>query len=525
MKFRVAFFLLVLVAGLLVSVRFFMTMKAWRDRPSPVAAPGLAPSADSPPEAALAGPPAPVIAAPPPSATPEDAPADAAPASADAPTTSSGVSPGSADFDSTPSTEIGVIFAGASGAETSPDSPGRRRSVIYTEDWPRFLGPDTTGVSRELNLQLDWPDSGPVELWRLPLGAAYSAPVALGERLVVFHRLADEEVLDCLNTESGELLWRFAYPTDYVDQLGFNGGPRSSPAIDGDRVYSFGAEGVLSCVDLASGSLFWQRDLHEEYGVPQNFFGVGVSPVIEGNLILLNLGGPQGAGLIALNKTLGATVWTSTREGASYSTPIVRTIRDERLAIFLTREGLLVVEPGTGATRYRYDFRSVQEASVNAASPVIVGDVVFLSASYNVGAVALRLGLTGVAEVWRDPRAMSNHWATSIYSDGYLYGMDGRHENGSNFRCIDFQTGNVRWTADEGLGRAAFIMAEHHLIALGERGELALIEARPDRYVEKERFEAMTYPCWTPPILARGLLFLRGETELACFDLRKTSYF
>lgn len=509
MKFRVLFIVCVLAVGLTFSLRFFFAMKTWRERAAVESAPVDGDLRDQPAPEATGRPPAP------PSPTPE---------------------PEEADAESTASVEVGVILADASGeqtaaeaapeeTETSMAAPQRASPALtYTEDWPRFLGPDATGISREIGLQLDWPETGPTELWRLRLGAAYSAPVAQGHRLIVFHRVGDRETLDCLDTRTGKLLWRYDYPTAYVDRFGFNGGPRSSPVIHNSRVYSFGAEGVLSCVDLETGKAYWQRDLNDEYGVPQNFFGVGVSPVIEGNLILLNLGAPDGAGIIALNKTIGATVWTATNDGASYSTPIVRNVRDERLAIFFTREGLVVLEPQSGEVRYDYEFRSNNEASVNAASPVIVGDVVFLSASYNVGAVALRLGATGLAEVWRDPRAMRNHWATSIYSDGFLYGMDGRHENGSNFRCIDFQTGSVQWTADRGLGRASFIMAEGHLIALGERGQLALIEARPDRYREKERVDAMSYPCWTPPILARGRLFLRGETELAAFDLRKTSY-
>lgn len=538
MKFRLLIIAGAVAVVAVLGLRFYQASKGRQDRilPAAPAAPAVASSSPSPsPEID----PAPEPDAPTPSPSPEPA-AESAPEVSPPPAEETGIGaepdgrveaapPAADDAPDTPTAPTaGDAITSASEppsapvAETELAAPASRRAPpVYSEDWPRFLGPDATGVSRELDLNLDWPEEGPPELWRRELGAAYSAPVAQGDRLVLFHRLGDEEILECVQPLTGETIWRYGYPTQYVDSFGFNGGPRSSPAIDDDRVYSFGAEGMLSCVDLETGTLRWQRNLNEEYGVPQNFFGVGTSPVIEGNLVLLNLGGPQGAGVIALNKTLGATVWTSTSEGASYSTPIVRTVREQRLAIFFTREGLLVLDPQSGAERYRYEFRSRNEASVNAATPVIVGDVVFLSASYNVGAVALRLGETGVAAIWKDPRAMSNHWATSIYAGGYLYGMDGRHESGSNFRCIDFQTGAVRWTADQGLGRASFLMAEGHLIALGERGELALIEVNPERYIEKRRIQAMDYPCWTPPILARGLLFLRSETQIACFDLRR----
>ena len=186
-------------------------------------------------------------------------------------------------------------------------------------------------------------------------------------------------------------------------------------------------------------------------------------------------------------------------------------------------DGLLVVDPATGRQRYKYHFRSRLRDSVNAASPVVVGDKVFLSATYNTGSVLLRMTPGGIEEVWKDVRAMQNHWATSIYREGFLYGMDGRHENGSNFRCIEFETGKVRWSADEGLGRATFVMADGHLIALGERGRLALIEVSPDRYIEKARLQILRYPCWTPPVLSHGLLYLRNENTLLCLDLKRES--
>jgi hypothetical protein len=154
---------------------------------------------------------------------------------------------------------------------------------------------------------------------------------------------------------------------------------------------------------------------------------------------------------------------------------------------------------------------------------VLVDDVVFLSATYNVGAVALKLDPAGLQEIWRDELAMQNHWATSLYLDGFLYGMDGRHERGSNLRCIEFNTGKVRWTADQGLGRASFILAEGHLIGVSERGDIALIEASPEGYKEKARARALRYPVWTPPILAQGLLYVRNERtyrSIKCLDLR-----
>jgi outer membrane protein assembly factor BamB len=242
--------------------------------------------------------------------------------------------------------------------------------------------------------------------------------------------------------------------------------------------------------------------------------------VIEEDILLLNVGGPDGAGVVGFDKHTGETLWKTSNDTASYSTPIVETVNGERLAIFHTGDGLLVVEPKTGKERYSYPFRSESYESAIAATPVLVDDVVFLSATYEIGAVALRLTPDGLEEVWKDVDAMQNHWATSIYHDGYLYGMDGRHERGSNFRCIKFDTGEVVWTSDKGLGRAAFVMADGHLFAIGERGDAAVVEVTTLGYVEKGRVALLEYPVWTPPILSHGLLYLRNEGMVKCLDLR-----
>ena len=403
----------------------------------------------------------------------------------------------------------------------APQGASKGLSGSTGEDWPNFLGPRFDGTSAETGLLQAWPPKGPPVLWSRSLGASYSAPVTGKGRLILLHRLGNEEVVEAVDAVTGAAIWETAYATSYVDRFGYNGGPRSSPTIEGSRVYTFGAEGKLTCLDFETGEILWQRWINSDFKVPQNFFGVGAAPVIAGDLVLLNAGGPGGAGVVALDKQTGQTVWKTGSDGASYSTPVIRQLHGEALAIFFTREGLLVVEAGSGAERYRYPFRSRSHTSVNAASPVVVDEYVFLSASYRTGAVLLKMNPGGLEPVWKDPLAMGNHWATSIYHEGFVYGMDGRHEAGSRFRCVELMTGKVRWTAEQGLGRAAFILADGKLIALGERGILALIEANPDRYHEIARAQVLQYPCWTPPVLSHGLLYVRNETRLVCLDLRK----
>ncbi|MFO8012054.1 MAG: PQQ-binding-like beta-propeller repeat protein [Phycisphaerae bacterium] len=388
-------------------------------------------------------------------------------------------------------------------------------------DWPRYLGPNQDGTSEETGLLLDWPEGGPPVVWTKRLGASFSPPVVAGDRLVVFHRIANDEVLECVTAAAGGRLWEFRYPTRYTDRYRYNGGPRSSPAIDGDRVYAYGAEGMLTCLDLATGRKVWQRPLNQDLSAPQAFFGVGVPPVVEGDLLLLNPGAPGGAGIVGVDKATGAVRWKATDHGASYSTPVVRTVRGRRLVFVLTAEGLVVLHPATGKVHATMPFRSVYRESVNAASPVVVGDRVFLSAAYRVGSALVEVTPEGLETVWRNKKNMQNHWATSIYAGGVLYGSHGRHGREAVARCIDWDTGLVLWESPRGLGRMTFTLAEGHLLVMGELGHLLLVEATPLGYTEKARAKVLAPPCWGPPVLAGGLLYVRNETVLTCLDMRK----
>jgi len=387
-------------------------------------------------------------------------------------------------------------------------------------DWPQYLGPKQDGTSEETGLRFDWPEGGPPVVWTKRLGPSFSPPVVAGDRLVVFHRIGNTEVLECVTASGGERLWQFGYPTRYKDRYRYNGGPRSSPAIDDTHVYAYGAEGTLTCLDLATGRKVWQRPLNADLGAPQAFFGVGVPPVVEGDVLLLNPGGPDGAGIVGVDKATGAVRWKATDHGASYATPVVRTVRGERLAFVLTAEGLVVLHPATGQVHATMPFRSVYRESVNAASPVVVGDRVFLSAAYRVGSALVAVTPDGLETVWRNKENLQSHWATSIHSGGVLYGSHGRHGTDAVVRCVDWDTGLVLWEGPRGLGRATFTLAQGHLLTMGELGHLVVLEATPLGYTETARAKVLDPPCWGPPVLARGLVYVRNETILTCLDLR-----
>jgi outer membrane protein assembly factor BamB len=393
-------------------------------------------------------------------------------------------------------------------------------AVAAGADWPQFLGPARNGVSPETGLRLKWPTSGPPVVWQTQAGEGFSAPAVQGNRLILFHRLGDKEAVDCLDASTGKPRWRFDYPTHYEDDFGKGNGPRATPTISGKRIYTVGAEGWLHCLDLESGQKIWSRSLTADYQVPRSFFGAGSSPVVEGDLLLVNVGG-KAAGIVAFARETGREVWRATRDGASYASPVATTIDGRRHTIFFTREGIVVLDPATGAIDFQKRWRSRSNASVNATSPLVLDDRVFFSASYETGAIMQRIRKDGIETLWQGDDALSSHYSNIVHANGYLYGFDGRQEVGARLRCIEAATGKVKWT-EEGFGCGTTVLVEEDLILLTERGDLVLAAASPEGYKERSRAHVFdSLPCRAHLALANGLLYGRDGSKLVCWNLRK----
>lgn len=391
--------------------------------------------------------------------------------------------------------------------------------TLMAGDWPQLLGPTRNGLSPETGLARSWPKNGPPLVWQRPVGAGFSGPVVAGDRLIIFHRLGDEEVVECLGAPDGKPRWKFAYPTGYVDDFGFDPGPRATPVIDGKRVFTLGAEGRLHCLELETGKKVWERDLSADYQPRKGFFGVGTTPLVDSSRLFVNVGG-KNAGVVALDKTTGRELWRATSQEASYSSPVAATIDGVRHIIFFTREGILSLDPATGAERFSKRWRARINASVNAAMPVVVADLLFISSSYNTGAVVHRVRKDGIDELWKSDDVLSNHYNTSLVLNGFLYGIDGRQEGGAaRLRCVELKTGKVRWT-QERFGCASLIGVDGNLLALNDEGELLLIEATPEAYREKGRAAVLTKPCRAEIALSNGRLYARDGKRLICLNMK-----
>src|SRR5262247_3296252 len=252
-------------------------------------------------------------------------------------------------------------------------------------DWPQFLGPDRNGTYSGPPLSETWGASGPKVVWRKQVGQGFAGPAVVQGRVLLFHRVGNNETLESLDAKTGASQWQYTYPTSYRDDFGFDEGPRAVPVVADGVVYTFGAEGQLHAVDLAKGTRLWSEDTMKRFGVPKGFFGAAGSPLVEDGRVIANIGGAK-AGIVAFEAKTGKVLWSATDDAASYSSGIGATIAGRRYAVFLTRNGLVGLDPGGGQVRFQRPWRARQAASVNAATPVINGDQIFLSAEYGPGA-------------------------------------------------------------------------------------------------------------------------------------------
>jgi hypothetical protein len=344
-----------------------------------------------------------------------------------------------------------------------------------------------------------------------------------------------------------------------VDPYGYNNGPRCAPLLTAERVFTYGAEGRLACLERATGRLVWQRATAREFEVPEAFFGVGSTPLLDDGRLIVMVGGQPDSGVAAFEPETGRVLWQSvgqrTWEGrpmrgwpgeplvrwsradkqASYASPVAATFHGRRHLLCLMRQGLVSLNPADGAVNFSFWFRARVNESVNAANPVVHGDLVLLSAAYHrVGSVLLRVRPDGrgVDEVWRGA-ALEAHWATPVLVDGHLYAFSGRNEPDAVLRCVGLFTGEVAWERAERwahrsaaqppvFGRGSLIVADGRLVALGEGGLLGMFRPTPAGCEELGRWQvpSLQHPCWAGPVLADGRLFLRSEDRLVALDLR-----
>ncbi len=405
------------------------------------------------------------------------------------------------------------------------------------DDWPQFRGTHRDGISRETGLLDSWPEGGPKERWRQPLGEGYSAISVVDGRLYTMfaEAPAEESTPAAVNAEAGaeapktdkpapkteyaaafdaatgKELWRTVIGERIVTEFG--NGPRSTPTVDGDTVYVLGAHGELMALATSDGAERWQIQLTEEFGTQRPYWGFSTSTLVEADLLLIESGGPEGKSYAGLDKATGKVRWTTGDAGrAGYSSPLAVTMAGERRFIYVTGGQLRAIDTA-GSEVWSHPW---PQGETHAMPIFIPPDKVFASGAEGVGAALVQIKPDGdslaVEEVWSN-RVMRNHFSTSIVHDGFIYGFDN-----ATLKCISIETGEQAW-AKRGFGKGSLIYADGHLLVLSDRGKLVQIEATADGYSEKGKIQALEGLCWTAPTLADGKLYLRNQTEMVSYNL------
>jgi outer membrane protein assembly factor BamB len=389
-------------------------------------------------------------------------------------------------------------------------------------DWPQILGPERNGRATDEQLATTWPEGGPRMVWQSPVGRGFAGVAVRKGRLVLFHREGNQLVAESREAATGRSQWKTGFATTYSSTISPDDGPRCVPLVDKDQVYLLGPGGELACLALATGKQIWLRNICKEFKAPEGYFGTGSSPILEGDKLLVNVGGRDGAGLVAFSPTDGKTLWKATDEAASYSSPVAATVAGVRHVIFVTRLNVVSIDPTNGEVRFRFPF-GARGPTVNAASPLVIDDHLFVSASYGVGAQWAKIGAREAKEVWANDDVMSSQYTTCVEREGILYGIDGRQDVGvARLRAFDPRTGRVLWT-EEGFGTGGLILVGDKLLIMRTEGELVLAEASPQEFRPLSRAKLFETTAQALPALADGLAFVRDTRVLKCVDVGQKS--
>lgn len=391
---------------------------------------------------------------------------------------------------------------------------------VATVDWPQWRGPDRTGISTETGLLREWPASGPTRVWSASdLGEGFGSVAAQGDRVFVQGARNRQSLVTALNRQDGSHIWTKALGPSGTNDRG--SGPRSTPTVDGDRLYVLTETGDLVCLRAADATVVWQRNILRDFGSRNLNWLVSESPLVDGSLLVVSPGG-RNAGMVALDKMSGKTVWASKElsDEPGYASAIVADIEGVRTIMTFTAEAGIGVRASDGRLMWRY--RQVANRTANVATPVYADGKVFYTSSYGTGAAMLGLRAAGGAITAQEiyfTRNMKNHHGGVVLVGDHLYGFDD-----SILNCLEFATGERVWR-DRSVGKGAVTFADGHLYILSENNVVGLVEATPDGYREKGRFSIpdQGWPSWAHPVVSGGRLYIRNQGVLASYDIRARS--
>ena len=385
------------------------------------------------------------------------------------------------------------------------------------KEWSQWRGPNRDGISEETGLLQEWPKSGPPLAWRSNgVGNGYSSFSTSGGRLYTLGARAGIEYVIALDRATGKKVWETQNGRRFENDRG--DGPRSTPTVEGDRLYVLGGNGDLTCLEHATGKKIWSVNIVQRFGGVNPYWGYSESPLILGDRILVNTGG-RGAGIAAVSTADGSTLWRQHNDGAGYSSPMLMRTGSLNQVIFFTENRTMAVDPRDGRLLWSYD--KANNGTANIATPIVRGTRVFVSSDYGTGGALLEVRAAGNIATANEiyfTRDMRNHHASSVLVGDHLYGF-----SSSILTALKFDTGAPVWR-DRSVGKGSLIYADNRLYLYSEDGVVGLAEASPVAYREHGRFtlqQQSNLPTWSHPIIAGGLLMIRDQDNVYAYDVRR----
>jgi len=382
-------------------------------------------------------------------------------------------------------------------------------------DWPRWRGPDVNGISKETGWSTAWPANGPRQLWKTQIGIGFSSFAVAGQRVFTMGHRDGQDIVWCLDTDTGREIWKYHYAADLDARL-YEGGPNSTPTLDGDLLFTLGRHGQLFCLNATNGRVVWKTDLMKDHGLSepgQDWWGFAGSPLVESDLLILNAG-THG---MAFNKKTGKVAWSTGKGANGYASPVPFDADGRRGVAIFAAKSLGAVDAKTGQELWVLPWKTMYE--INAADPIFSDGHLFVSSGYRTGGGLFKLDGAKLTEVWRS-QEMHSQMNPSLLLGGHLYGISGQERRSGDLRCVEFMTGKVKWK-EPATGMGSVMAADGKLIVLGERGTKNPAEAKPDGFKALARAQVLGGRCWTVPVLSHGRIFCRNaKGDCVCLDVR-----
>ncbi|HZJ42544.1 MAG TPA: PQQ-binding-like beta-propeller repeat protein [Pyrinomonadaceae bacterium] len=388
--------------------------------------------------------------------------------------------------------------------------------AAQSTDWPQWRGPNRDGISKETGLLKSWPANGPTLLWKAKgAGSGYSSFAVANGKLFTMGLRGDREFIIAFDVANGKEVWASShgggpFRNDRGD------GPRGTPTVDGDRLYALGGNGDLSCLDPRNGKIIWSKNVLKEFGGSNIRWGISESPLVIGDKVLVNAGGPN-ASIVAMKKTDGSVIWKSQSDEAGYSSAIPFNVNGSTQVVFFTGARAVGLDVRDG--KLLWDYAKPSNDVANVATPIARANRIFISSDYGTGGGVVEIKADNKAEEIYFTKDMRNHHSSSVLVGDYLYGFSSQI-----LTAMKFDTGEIAWR-DRSVGKGSLVYADGRLYCLSENGVVGLVEASPAGYKEVGRFRIPqdSLPTWTHPVVSGGRLFLRDQDTIYAFDVKDKS--